>query len=120
MGTKSFLMLVVTCVAMAMFLVWQRSETRRMGYESGMLQRRAIQLEEENRRLLSEICILKAPQYLAEKVRAMELNLKEADVARPALSEAKPEDKNQAREAALASVRQRQNAVSTARSPRTH
>ncbi len=104
MKTASFLTLVVFVVAMSMYLVWQRSETRRIGYECGALHRQALQLQEENRRLLSEISALKSPQLIALKARSMDLGLTDADVSRPAVSEAKPEKKTPAQAASVAAL----------------
>jgi cell division protein FtsL len=107
MGPRSFLVLVVGCVAMGMFLVYQRATTRMMQYESGALQMQVLQLAEQNRRLKSETSALKSPAWIATKARAMGLGLVDPSAPHTAVSEAKPEKKEQVR-----------GAVASAHSPR--
>jgi hypothetical protein len=92
-------------VGMGMFLVWQRSEIRRVGYQCGWLQRRAIQLEEDNRRLLSEVCGLRSPQLVTMKARSMGLGLVEHDQPPADMGGAVAGKKEPRSSAALAAVK---------------
>ena len=92
-GPRSLLLLVMGCVAMGMFLVYQRSATRMLQYESGALQTQVLQLDEENRRLKSETSALKSPEWIGMKARSMDLGLSDPSAPRTTVSEAKPEKK---------------------------
>jgi cell division protein FtsL len=115
MSTQSFLVLVVGSVAMSMFLIWQRADVRKMEYECGSLQRQALQLQEENRRLTSETTALKSPQVLELKARAMGLGLQDASASGPAVSEAEPEKKEPTHGTAVASASGARNAAAPVR-----
>jgi len=104
MSATRTVILVACAVTMGMFLVWQRSEIRRVGYQCGSLQKRAMQLEEENRRLLSDVCALKSPQLVMSKARSMELGLVEHGTPPEAASQTPPEKKEPKSGAAVASL----------------
>ena len=115
MSARSFLILVVGSVAMSMFLIWQRTEVRRMQYECGSMQRQALQLQEETRRLLSETCALKSPLVISLKARAMDLGLKDASESGPAVSEAMPEKQEPAHGVTVASTHNAHSAATHVR-----
>ena len=104
MGSIRFLLIVAFGVGAGMFLVWQRAGIRKVSYECASLQRRALQLEEENRRLFSDVCALKTPQIIGSKTHSMELGLAEQGGAGTLVSEGKAEKKERSASAAVATL----------------
>ena len=115
MGPRSFLVLAVGCTAMGMFLVYQRSSTRMLQYESGALQIQVLQLEEQNRRLKSDTSALKSPEWIGTKARAMGLGLLDPSAPHLAVSEAKPEKKEAVRTAVASAHDSRKEGAARAR-----
>lgn len=85
MGISRIVFLLTIAIAMAMFVVSERNNTTKIGYQIAELQKSCSELKEKNRYLSYYIDKSKSPDIIAFKVRGMKLSLNRPEELRGTL-----------------------------------
>lgn len=85
MGISRIVFLMSITIAMAMFVVSERKNTTKIGYQMAELQKSCAELSEKNRNLAHYVDKMKSSSVIAYKVQSMKLALNQQEEFRGTL-----------------------------------